>query len=70
MRNDAAKHTQRAQSTKEKHLCGIYARTAMKAAPAATPNLQETRPTMFLIERNDNHTDILGEITREIKLPG
>ena len=36
--------------------------------PGPLADLQEARATIILIKRNDNHSDILGEITREIKL--
>jgi hypothetical protein len=37
--------------------------------PGLLADLQAARAkTIFLIERNDNHSDILGAITREIKL--
>ena len=36
--------------------------------PGLLANLQAARATIFLIERNDNHSDILGETAREIKL--
>ena len=36
--------------------------------PGLLANLQAARATIFLIERNDNHSDILGEATYEIKL--
>jgi hypothetical protein len=36
--------------------------------PGLLANLQAARATIFLMERNDNHSDILGEATCEIKL--
>ena len=37
--------------------------------PGLLADLQAARATtIFLIKRNDNHSDILGETTREIKL--
>jgi hypothetical protein len=36
--------------------------------PGLLANLQAARAAIFLIERNDNHSDILGEATCEIKL--
>jgi hypothetical protein len=38
--------------------------------PGLLADLQEARATaIFLIERNDNHSDILGAMIGEIKLP-
>jgi hypothetical protein len=36
--------------------------------PGLLANLQAARATIFLIEHDDNHSDILGETTLEIKL--
>ena len=36
--------------------------------PGLLANLQAARAAIFLIEHNDNHSDILGETAREIKL--
>ena len=44
-----------------------HARTARRQ-PGLLANLQVARAAIFLIEHNDNHSDILGETAREIKL--
>jgi hypothetical protein len=36
--------------------------------PGLLANLQAARAAIFLIERNDNHRNILGETAREIKM--
>jgi hypothetical protein len=48
-------------------LCGNLCPDSQKPA-GLLANLQVARAAICLVERNDNHTDILGETIHEIKL--
>ena len=67
MRNDRGAFTPERRN-QANHLCGNSCPDGQRPA-GLLANLQVARATKSLIERNDNHNDILGEISREIKLP-
>jgi hypothetical protein len=63
-----AEHVLRNFAIKQGSICvETHARTALRRS-GLLADLQEARATILLIKRNDNHSDLLGEITREIKL--
>ena len=63
-----AEHVLRNVAIKQGSICvETHARTATRR-PGLLADLQEARATTIcLIERNDNHSDILGAITGKIK---
>ena len=69
MRNDHGACTPEHRNQAGQHLYGNFGPDSHERQPGLLADLQEVRATtIFLIKRNDNHSDILGETTREIKL--
>ena len=69
MRNDYGACAPEHRNQAELHLYGNFGPDSHERQPGLLANLEEAcAATIFWIKRNDNHSGILGAVTREIKL--